>query len=455
MASDSRPINLYRGVSREAGPALFDRLDRIQSAIEALEVRRARSELVQQRFRQCLRALCLDVYCAYLSDPDLLVGVRRDSSALTNNPDYPAFVTARTFIDALDGLIQIGCIDQVELGNEASGHSTRIRGTQKLFDALTEESSEAPDIIDESPLIILSIGPRGRKTRKQFEDTPQTIIWRANLERINQNNSSYEITLNISADDQIELERLRKQRAEQEAALSWSNRSHRKIDYQRTRLHRVFNSVDWSEGGRFYGAWWQSVPKEYRQHILINGKHTCEYDYSGVHPRLLYHHAKCAMPNAGDPYSMPYGIHNRAVVKRAFNIMLNAPKRPRQETVPEFSSETLKMNWNTFLDGIALHHSGVQEYFYTGFGKRLQRLDSDMAEAVLLKLTGMNYPCLPIHDSFITFATLSDELPEYMEEVAQAHGLSGALAKEVFTAEYEGPTGLVDIDVNEMLDSLS
>ena len=135
--------------------------------------------------------------------------------------------------------------------------------------------------------------------------------------------------------------------------------------------------------------------------------------------------------------------------------MLNAQKRPRQETVPEFSSETLKMDWNTFLDGIIQHHKGVHDYFYTGFGKRLQRLDSDMAEAVLLKLTGMNYPCLPIHDSFITFATLSDELPEYMEEVAQAHGLSGALAKEVFIAEYDGPTGLVDIDISDMLDSLN
>ena len=44
MASDSRPINLHRRVSREAAPAVFDRLDRIQSAVETLEVRRARSE---------------------------------------------------------------------------------------------------------------------------------------------------------------------------------------------------------------------------------------------------------------------------------------------------------------------------------------------------------------------------------------------------------------------------
>jgi hypothetical protein len=87
VASDSRPINLHRRVSREAAPAVFDRLDRIQSTVETLEVRKARSEQAQQRFRQCLRALCLDVYCAYLSDPELLVGVRRDRSALTKNPD--------------------------------------------------------------------------------------------------------------------------------------------------------------------------------------------------------------------------------------------------------------------------------------------------------------------------------------------------------------------------------
>ena len=35
----------------------------------------------------------------------------------------------------------------------------------------------------------------------------------------------------------------------------------------------------------------------------------------------------------------------------------------------------------------------------------------------MLRFVKMQYPCLPVHDSFVTYATLDDELPVMMEEV--------------------------------------
>lgn len=66
--------------------------------------------------------------------------------------------------------------------------------------------------------------------------------------------------------------------------------NYQRIDTARTRMHRTFNSLDWTEGVRFYGAWWQSVPKQHRKHILTNRKYTCEQDYSAS-----YDAARCRL----------------------------------------------------------------------------------------------------------------------------------------------------------------
>ncbi len=33
---------------------------------------------------------------------------------------------------------------------------------------------------------------------------------------------------------------------------------------------------------------WQNIPKEYRQHLAVNGKSVVELEYSNQHPSILY-----------------------------------------------------------------------------------------------------------------------------------------------------------------------
>src|SRR5262249_2250286 len=89
------------------------------------------------------------------------------------------------------------------------------------------------------------------------------------------------------------------------------------------RLHRVFNQSSFLLGGRFYGGWWQNIPKSYRAHITIDGARTVEMDYPRLHPTLLY--AECRQPMYGDPYIIR--DTDRRLVKVAFNTLVNADTR--------------------------------------------------------------------------------------------------------------------------------
>lgn len=73
------------------------------------------------------------------------------------------------------------------------------------------------------------------------------------------------------------------------------------VSLSKRTLYRVFNDEGLTSGGRFYGAWWQNIPSEYRPHITINGKPMVEYDYSGLHPAILYAERGLAVPE--DPYA--------------------------------------------------------------------------------------------------------------------------------------------------------
>ena len=55
----------------------------------------------------------------------------------------------------------------------------------------------------------------------------------------------------------------------------------------------------------------------------------------------------------------------------------------------------------TLIEQIKSKHSAIADAFGTGAGLRLMRVDSDMAETVLLRLIGRGIVGLPIHDSFI------------------------------------------------------
>ena len=109
-----------------------------------------------------------------------------------------------------------------------------------------------------------------RKRSIRISETAETERMRSNLEHINKALSRHWYDLELSDDDLTDLQRRLAGNAADDRTIRMDQRS----------LYRVFNDPGLHTGGRFYGGWWQNIPKEARKHLLVNGKKMVELDYS-------------------------------------------------------------------------------------------------------------------------------------------------------------------------------
>ena len=156
------------------------------------------------------------------------------------------------------------------------------------------------------------------------------------------------------------------------------------------RLHRVFTN-DWKHHGRFYGGWWQNIPKEQRARLLINGEDTAEHDYPSFHISLAYAVAGVPIPR-GDLYELQTDRWPRNLVKLAANTMLNA--RDRRAALGAVVQEAVEggilvrrrgifANVSELLDAVERRHTAIQRAFFSDAGLTLMNVDSGMAERII------------------------------------------------------------------------
>lgn len=183
----------------------------------------------------------------------------------------------------------------------------------------------------------------------------------------------------------------------------------------RRRLHRVFNDGTFEHGGRFYGGWWQSIPSDYRRFITINDIPTVEVDYSNMQLAMLY--AKIGQQLDGDAYAID-GIDPRfrPLIKMTTLKLINGKGRIE---APLKSQLPANMTWEDLQQAVREKHKAIARYFGSGEGIRLQRLDSDIAETVLMEMMDKGILTLPVHDSFIVAEGHLDSLCDTMLDVYQ------------------------------------
>lgn len=201
------------------------------------------------------------------------------------------------------------------------------------------------------------------------------------------------------------------------------------IDYSRNQVRRIFSNGKWTEGGRFYSAWWINLPKEWRPLIYIDGSPTIEHDYSAIHPAIAYALEGLDIFDlpGGDPYHLDFYASYpgmRAVAKRLFNMALNA--NGRRSAISAFNNLVTKNHddygWfrkaglkaGKVLDQLCEKHRPIKSWIHSGKGPRLQYIDSEIATEVLQRLTRQKIPVLPVHDSFVCKAQDSDKVKAEM-----------------------------------------
>jgi hypothetical protein len=192
------------------------------------------------------------------------------------------------------------------------------------------------------------------------------------------------------------------------------------VNTSRTVLHRVFNE-SWGRGGRFYGGWWQGLPKPRRNSLTINGEDVVEPDYAQLHPRLLYRRISSEPP--GDAYMLD--DWPRKVTKRGFNILLNATNASAAagavaKMIDLENPKTAVPGARRLITALTAKHRPIKQWFHSGVGITLQAEDPIMCERVLFRLLRKGVVVLAVHDPFMAPNRHEGLVREAMDEALHA-----------------------------------
>lgn len=280
-----------------------------------------------------------------------------------------------TIIRAVDDLATVGLLEhQKSPAGEPTGWQSRFRAAPVLLNAI-ESQPQVRHVAGE--IIRLKIGGR----LADYQDTAVTNAQRRHLSAINEAIGAATVDIDVPSmlrDGNV---------------IRFGDHA---VYPVKKALHRVFNE-DFTQGGRAYGGWWQNAKKKDRSGITIDGEATVEEDYRQLHPRLLYRQAGEHL--TGDAYTL--SSWDRSDCKIAFNTLLNASSYKSALGAVVNNLDYGHNKARQLIKDLTKRHQAVSNYFYTGVGLKLQNIDANMAEKVLLDLLGQGIVALPIHDSFI------------------------------------------------------
>jgi len=362
----------------------------------------------KKRFLKHLKAVVLDLYVGYLSDPDLYIGYPRGKSGYSKDSRLgKLFFGYRPMIRVVDGLEDLGYLENhigfQDLSRDFSRVS-RMRATPKLID-LIQNYDVVPSMISRGDDKVIVLRDADGEDIS-FEATDETQKMEADLQSYNTFIGEHQLGLSLSI--------------EEVRTLLMARRSN-PIDYSRTRVRRKFK-YDFSSGGRFYDGWWQEMPKDFRPCLSIDGEPCSELDYRGQHLLLLYALNEDEFPWLRSD-SDPYGEENRDLMKQVFLICVNEESREtaiqaiRQEinyNHPELPSTNQFIN--PLIDTTIERHPEVSDYFFSEMWAELQRQDSKIAEYVLNHMRANRILVLPVHDSFVVQDQYIHHLYSIMKE---------------------------------------
>ena len=380
---------------------------------------RKRSADAQRHFEYAIATILKDLWKATAISPDYECGINKRTAYYSESPRHrDPNLTFKQTMAAFDGMIALGMIEVTRNGffdrDTGVGGITKYKARNRLLEML--EDVEGNPFTDIKPnlkadCIILRDIVDGVRTVVKYEDDATTNEMLENLRTINSCLAKHWPDLRIKNEDY---------RALQERLIL--DEDMQPVDFTQRILTCIFSNGRFDQGGRFYRAWWHNVPSEYRKFITIDGKRTCEYNYSQLNPHMAYFMRGREL-GSEDAYSRVFDGEHRPLVKEALNAMMQA-STPLLKKPDGIDLSEVEFDWTTLRQAVLDAHTPLSDVFFQGHGNHLQFIDSCIAEKVMLQFVRSDdEPVLPVHDSFIMHYAFGDmgELEEAMRRAFHDH----------------------------------
>jgi len=269
----SRPIDVHRWSDH---PEVKEFVGRIWDEYLPAEVVGKSGPKPKMAFRKQLRVLILDLYVAWLDDPELCIGVSMSVNAWKTGSRYNALHLSKKLIPIIKALHKADLIDlnKGSYGSEGArgNRTTRIRASEELQEWFAKAKFERDDVVRAKGEEVIILKDESKK-QVEYVDTPETNRMREDLAAYNELITGSFIDIPSLQDPVIETAKYGESK---------------KVRLNSGRTHRTFSRSNWDMNGRFYGGWWQQISSDWRAKITIDTEPTIEADYQGLHVAMLY-----------------------------------------------------------------------------------------------------------------------------------------------------------------------
>ncbi len=418
---NSRPIDVHKWSDH---PEVVQFADRVWDEYLPEEVLGGRGPKPKLAFRKQLRVLILDLYVAWLEDPEMSIGVSMSVNAWKTNSRYNALHLSKKMVTIIQALHDEGLIDMAKGSYTAPGskgnRTTRIRASETLQGWFSEAKFEREDITQAEGQEVIVLKDDANKL-VEYTDTPETTLMRRDLDAYNTLLRASFIDIPTQDDPVISIldEDTQKQRII-------------RLGGGTPLTRRIFSRNSWQMNGRFYGGWWQRIDEDWRAKIFINDKPTVEVDFQGLHIKMIY--ALQGEAFEGDPYDisskkfgwLPLSLL-RTLTKRLTLTAINAKDKSSAYLAFRdglhaiyFARTASNDELDKFLEAFLSRNPKLEDYLFTDKGIELMRLDGEITSLIHNHFTEQGIPVLSVHDSYIVEASHVTEMQKVMAKASKA-----------------------------------
>jgi len=326
---------------------------------------------------------------------------RRQATYATGSPYMPRWIGFKMLRRTIDLLGELGflTVTRGTVGTIGVRRQSTFEATESLIAGLSERGI-APDHVERQTGAFVTVVLKDANKHRQFYD-PHT----AEVAPMIKAGRAYNRFLKAQT---IELQLTDDEWRQFWEDIAANREKYAEPDFNAVELYRVFSNSSWNQCGRFFGGWWQVIPSEWRDKIILNGEPTVELDYSGFGTRAAYHHLR--LPYTDDPYDIPaikIAAQWQAMewepvrdsIKTMSSVLLNASPEDRVNGITGLTLPKGITKKAAFA-AIEAHHSPIAGLYRKGWGLELMRNESDICARILAEGMEVGVPVLPIHDSY-------------------------------------------------------